>query len=57
MKSQKGMGLVVLVLMVIVLILLTGVATYVVVSSDIFSKDNETVNIKNTNEISSSIAK
>lgn len=41
MKSQKGIGLVSLVILVVCLILIAGVATYVALSSDVFVQPEE----------------
>lgn len=53
MKSQSGRTLTQLLVLMVTLLLIAGVATYVIIDSDIFSNDNSQVieNNKNTNEV------
>ncbi len=54
MRSQKGIGLVQLVILVIALMLISGTATYVALTSDAFVQKPKTVNVQNaedTNEV------
>lgn len=55
MKSEKGLGLVSLVIMIIVLMLLTGVSTYVAMTSDVFSKSDEKITENTTNQIETNV--
>ncbi len=53
MKSQNGRSLTQLLVLMVALLLIAGVATYVVIDSDIFSNDNnnQVIENKNTNEV------
>ena len=54
MRSQKGIGLVMLVILVIALMLITGTATYVALTSDAFVQKQEPVIVRDaetTNEV------
>lgn len=53
MKSQNGRSLTQFVVLMVALILIAGVATYVVIDSELFSNDNnnQVIENKSTNEI------
>lgn len=54
MRPQKGIGLVMLVIMVIALMFITGTATYVALTSDAFVQKQEPVIVRDaetTNEV------
>ena len=50
MRSQKGIGLVQLVIIVIALMLISGTATYVALTSDAFVQEPKTVNAQMINK-------
>ena len=50
MRSQKGIGLVQLVIIVIALMLISGTATYVALTSDAFVQEPKTVNAQNVED-------
>lgn len=51
MRSQKGIGLVQLVILVIALMLISGTATYVALTSDAFVQEPKTIQAESAEDV------